>query len=79
MKFEWDKNKEKSNIVKHGVTFEQASNVFADPFVLNRFDDEYSDDEDRYMLFWVKTILVVVHTFRDKDENLHFLFLFFLP
>ena len=32
MKFEWDKNKEKINIQKHGVTFEQASYVFADQF-----------------------------------------------
>ncbi len=50
MKFEWDNNKEKINILKHSVTFAQASYVFADPFVLNKFDDEHSDDEDRYVL-----------------------------
>jgi hypothetical protein len=32
MKFEWDTEKEKTNIQKHGVSFEQASHVFADPF-----------------------------------------------
>ncbi len=70
MKFEWDKNKEKRNILKHNVTFEQASYVFADPFVLNRFDDEHSEDEDRYVLLGKslnETILVVVHTFRDEN------------
>jgi uncharacterized DUF497 family protein len=70
MKFEWDKNKEETNIIKHGVTFEQASYVFADPFVLNKFDDEHSDDEDRYVLLGKslnETILVVIHTFRDKN------------
>jgi len=36
MKFEWDENKERTNILKHGVTFEQASYVFADPFVLTQ-------------------------------------------
>ncbi len=41
MKFEWDKKKEKINIKKHSVTFEQASYVFADRFSLNRFDDEH--------------------------------------
>ncbi len=69
MKFEWDNNKEKTNILKHGVTFAQASYVFADPFVLNKFDDEHSDDEDRYVLLGKslnETVLVVVHTFRDK-------------
>ena len=50
MKFEWDKNKEKINIKKHGVTFEQASYVFSDKFALNRFDDEHSDEEDRWVI-----------------------------
>ena len=70
MKFEWDKNKEKTNILKHGVTFEQASYVFADPFVLNKFDDDHSDDEDRYVLLGKslnESILVIVHTLRDKN------------
>lgn len=70
MKFEWDNSKEKTNILKHGVTFAQASYVFADPFVLNKFDDEHSDDEDRYVLLGKslnETVLVAVHTFRDKD------------
>ncbi len=30
--FEWDENKAKSNIQKHGVTFEEAAEVFFDPF-----------------------------------------------
>lgn len=30
--FEWDDNKAKSNIQKHGVTFEEAAEVFFDPF-----------------------------------------------
>jgi uncharacterized DUF497 family protein len=41
MKFEWDKNKEKLNIQKHNVTFEQASYVFSDKCALNRFDNEH--------------------------------------
>ena len=30
--FEWDENKAQSNIKKHGVTFEEAIEVFFDPF-----------------------------------------------
>lgn len=30
--FEWDANKAQSNIDKHGVTFEEAAEVFFDPF-----------------------------------------------
>ncbi len=68
MKFEWDINKEKTNIQQHGITFEQASYVFADPFALNKYDDEHSEDEDRWILlgnFLNEAVLVVVHTFRD--------------
>lgn len=71
MKFEWDTNKERSNIQKHGVTFEQASYVFADKFALNKFDDEHSDDEDRWIILGKSlndVLLLVVHTFRDIDD-----------
>jgi uncharacterized DUF497 family protein len=70
MKFEWDKNKEKINIQKHGVTFEQASYVFANKFALNRFDDEHSEDEDRWVLLGKslsEILLLVVHTFKNSD------------
>jgi hypothetical protein len=70
MKFEWDPQKEKANLQKHGVSFEQASYVFADPFALSRFDNENSEGEDRWILLGTaltQTILVVVHTFRDRD------------
>ncbi|AUS99977.1 hypothetical protein CLI64_06030 [Nostoc sp. CENA543] len=32
VEFEWDSNKARSNIEKHGVTFEEATEVFFDPF-----------------------------------------------
>ena len=70
MKFEWDSEKEKANIRKHGVTFEQASYVFSDLFALNKFDDEHSLEEDRWVLLGKslnKVILVVIHTFKDDD------------
>ncbi len=70
MKFEWDANKEAINIEKHGVTFAQASYVFADPFALSIYDNEHSNDEDRYLLLGKslnETILVVIHTYRDYD------------
>ena len=72
MKFEWDKNKEKLNIKKHGVTFEQASYVFTDQFALNIFDEEHSEDEDRWVLLGKslnETLLLVIHTFRDDGTE----------
>jgi uncharacterized DUF497 family protein len=70
MKFEWNKNKEQINIRKHGVTFEQASYVFADPFALDLYD-EHSQYEDRWILLGKslnETLLLVIHTFRDNQN-----------
>ncbi|NEX16129.1 MAG: hypothetical protein C1943_05715 [Halochromatium sp.] len=70
MKFEWDLKKEELNIQKHGITFEQASYVFADPYALNKYDNAHSEDEGRWLLLGKsmnEVILVVVHTFKDQD------------
>jgi len=73
MKFEWDPNKEATNIKKHGVSFEQAAYVFADKFSLSMFDDEHSYQEDRWIILGKsnnETLLLVVHTFKnDEDEE----------
>ena len=71
MKFEWDINKEKKNIEKHGISFGQAAYVFSDQFALSMFDSEHSDIEDRWILLGKslsEVIIVVVHTFRDEND-----------
>ncbi len=70
MQFEWDSLKELSNIEKHGVNFEQASYVFSDPFALDLYDNDHSDNEERWILLGKsrsEIILVVVHTWKDSD------------
>ena len=49
MKFEWDCAKNETNIIKHGVSFEQASEVFADGNALDIFDDIHSELEERFI------------------------------
>ncbi|MEA3545418.1 MAG: BrnT family toxin [Thermodesulfobacteriota bacterium] len=71
MRFEWNKDKELSNISKHGVTFEQASYVFADRFALSLYDDAHSTNEDRWIMLGHslnEMLLLVVHTFRLEDD-----------
>ena len=70
MKFEWDTKKEQVNIQKHGISFEQASYVFTDPYSLSQYDEAHSAEEDRWVLLGKslnEVILVVVHTIRDAD------------
>jgi len=49
--FEWDEEKAKTNAAKHGVRFEEAATVFADPLSLTIPDPEHSQTEDRFVLF----------------------------
>jgi uncharacterized protein len=49
MKFEWDFAKNESNTIKHGISFEQASEVFTDCNALDLFDDMHSELEERFI------------------------------
>ena len=46
--FEWDENKNLENIRKHGVSFEEAREVFFDIGNVIHNDDEHSCDEKRF-------------------------------
>lgn len=46
--FEWDNGKAQANVVKHGVTFEMARAVFADPFAIEWEDDRADAAELRF-------------------------------
>ena len=45
VEFEWDENKARSNVEKHGVTFGEAAEVFSDPFY--QVGDVSVDNEQR--------------------------------
>lgn len=67
MQFEWDAEKAASNLVKHGVAFDEAATVFGDRLATTVPDPDHSDDEDR----WLTTghtnrrrLVIVSHTNR---------------
>jgi uncharacterized protein len=63
--FSWDDRKARTNLTKHGVSFRLASSVFNDPLSVTIFDEEHSDDEDRWVTLGRAlndTLLVVIHT-----------------
>lgn len=66
MSYEWDPNKEKSNLRKHGVKFADAVGVFEDENAITIEDDD--EKEERFITIgmdFLNRILVVVYTFRD--------------
>jgi uncharacterized DUF497 family protein len=64
--FEWDEVKAAENYAKHGVSFEMATEVFKDPFAIERLDDREDYGEDRYVLIGMAegALLTVVYTER---------------
>lgn len=64
---EWDDNKNRINIRKHGISFETAALVFADEERIEYYDKLHSQEEDRYIVLGcVQGILYVVYTMRGE-------------
>lgn len=74
MLFEWDENKGKINISKHGLDFSTAALVFRDQNRLEWFDELHSDYEDRYITIGeingIAVVLMVVYTERGDAIRL---------
>ena len=67
MRFEWDPAKAAANLLKHGVSFDEASTVFGDLLSVSGRDLEHSEVETRYVMIGLSSegrILVVCHTDR---------------
>ena len=68
MRFTWDPPKARANVRKHGVTFEEATTVFADPLALIVTDTAYSDRSLIIGESIVRRILVAVFVEIADDE-----------
>lgn len=72
LKFEWDQKKNKSNIKKHGVSFEEAQTVFFDEHAIQFYDPDHSESEDRFILLgtsFKSNTLVVCRCFREEEAR----------
>jgi len=68
--FEWDQEKNRQNIRKHGVSFQEAQTVFLDEHAIRFFDPDHSDDEDRFIMLGISFtlhVLIVCHCFKKDD------------
>jgi uncharacterized DUF497 family protein len=50
IEFAWDRRKARSNLAKHGVTFEEAQTAFPDERGRLIGDPDHSEDEERFVL-----------------------------
>jgi hypothetical protein len=68
IEFEWDENKAQRNLEKHGVAFEEAAEVFFDPFY-QIGEASADDEEDREFIIGYslsQRLLLAVYTERGE-------------
>jgi uncharacterized DUF497 family protein len=65
----WDTWKNRRNIKKHGVSFQEAAHVFENAYLWDWYDPSHSINEDRYAIVGNAQgrILYVVFTEPDQD------------
>ena len=63
--FSWDPDKNKRNVKKHSVSFEEALTVF--------YDEDHSAAEDRFVIIGASNrlrTLIVCHCFHHEDTEI---------
>jgi uncharacterized protein len=71
MRYEWDENKNDSNLEKHGLSFETASLVFNDPNALS-IPDRIENGEERWQTIGMIeniVIVMVAHTIKLETDS----------
>ncbi len=69
--FTWDENKNEINQRKHGISFEEARDVFGDENAILFDDPDHSAEEERFLIIGIaetKGICIVSHCYRDDDD-----------
>jgi len=69
MFFEWDPDKAETNFGKHGVSFEEATEVFLDPQAIEEFDDSHSTIEPRYRRIGLSSRRLLLVVFVEQVQN----------
>ena len=70
--YEWDREKARSNVKRHGVHFSDAVTALEDAHALT-IRDPYSDDEERWVTLGMDAlgrVLVVIYTWRGEGLRL---------
>jgi len=72
MEIEFDPNKAASNLIKHGISFEESSTALLDPLALVREDPD-AEAENRWVLIGMSNqarLLTVIYTLRNERIRL---------
>ena len=73
MEFEWDKGKAERNLIKHGVSFDEAKTVFDCSLYVDFYDPDHSESEERYLAIGESNrgrLLIISYTERSSKIRL---------
>ena len=73
LRFSWDNRKNKTNLKKHGISFDEAQTVFFDENAVEFFDPDHSENENRFIMLGISyrmRILVVCHCLMENDTEI---------
>jgi hypothetical protein len=71
IEFAWDRRKARSNLLKHGVSFEEAETVFLDDSARLIDDPDHSEEEQRFVLLGYSfraRCLIVNHCYLESNS-----------
>jgi len=69
--FAWDPRKARSNLLKHGISFDEAKTVFLDEHARLIDDPDHSLQEERFILLGYSLqarCLIVIHCYSESSE-----------
>jgi uncharacterized DUF497 family protein len=69
-RFEWDEDKNRVNIKKHGISFDEVLEVFDDPCFLEGYDFEHSIQEERYYgIGCLNNVLIMLVFYTERGNR----------
>jgi uncharacterized DUF497 family protein len=70
MRFEWDPEKERSNLEKHGISFGRAIELFSSGVeYLEIYDERHSEIEDRFIAIGPLSGRIIVMVYSESSED----------
>jgi uncharacterized protein len=68
MRYSWDERKNRSNLARHGIAFEDAKRIFEGPTV-EKVDDRFGYGEVRVYAVGLVNELEITVVYTDRDDN----------
>ena len=67
--FEWDVDKATQGYAKHGVSFDRARLVFADPFGVGEIDDREDYGQDRFTIVGMVEGALIFVAYTEREDR----------